>query len=198
MTTLSFSLALLFCAVANPPRIAAYVPTSKSFFNKDRKSLRPLFMSSSSSSAKSLIDAMSSAASESLGRKVELETASGGGYAGGGGASTSAVVDKLTDTKYFVKSASGGFDMLRAEYEGVKAMSNTNTIQVPTPIAFGEYEKTNQGFAIFEYLNFCGGGSQYELGVQLAKVRKKKETTPVLQCCCVAYVSSIFFQKFEK
>ena len=62
--------------------------------------------------------------------------------------------------------------MLRAEYEGVKAMSETGTIQVPTPIAFGEFEKTGQGFALFEYLNFCGGGSQFELGVHLAKMHR--------------------------
>jgi fructosamine-3-kinase len=112
--------------------------------------------------------AMSAAMSESLGRHVELAPTSGGGSAGGGGASTSAVVDKVTNTKYFVKSARGGLDMLRAEYEGVKAMSETGTIQVPTPIAFGEFG--SQAFAIFEYLNFCREGSQYELGAMLAKV----------------------------
>jgi fructosamine-3-kinase len=116
------------------------------------------------------LDAMSQAASEALGRKVELVATSGGGATGGGGASTSAVLDKMTNTKYFVKSARGELKMLRAEYEGVKAMAVTNTIQVPTPIAYGEYAPTNQAFVLFEYLKFCGGGSQYDLGVMLAKV----------------------------
>jgi hypothetical protein len=133
---------------------------------------RPLHMSSSST--ENFVDAVSTAASESLGRTVELVSTTGGGYAGGGGATTSALLDKATDTKYFLKSAYGEYDMLRAEYEGVKAMSETNTIQVPTPIAFGEHVKdganSGQAFVLFEYLEFCGGGDQYELGVQLAKV----------------------------
>jgi fructosamine-3-kinase len=112
--------------------------------------------------------ALSAAASEGLGRTVVLESTMGGGSSGGGGASTSAVVDKETGDKYFVKAASGELDMLQAEYLGVKAMADTKTIQVPTPIAFGQHEQ--RAFVLFEYLNFCGGGSQYELGVQLAKV----------------------------
>ena len=88
---------------------------------------------------------------------------------GGGGASTSAVVDQATGDKYFVKSATNKGNMLKAEYLGVQTMSETNTIQVPTPIAYGQYD--NQAFVLFDYLEFCGGGSQYELGVQLAKVR---------------------------
>jgi fructosamine-3-kinase len=122
------------------------------------------------SSTGTFVDAVSAAASEALGRKIELVSTTGGGAAGGGGASTSALLDKETNTKYFLKSARGELDMLRGEYEGVKAMSETGTIQVPTPIAFGEYEKTGQAFVLFEYLNFCGGGSPYELGVMLAKV----------------------------
>lgn len=47
-------------------------------------------------------------------------------------------------------------------------MALTKTIQVPTPIAFGTHDR--RAFVLFEYLDFCGGGSQYELGVQLAKV----------------------------
>lgn len=131
--------------------------------------LNPLHMSSTASS---FTEAVSAAASEALGRTVELVATSGGGSSGGGGASTSAVLDKETNTKYFLKSARNGLDMLRAEYEGVKAMSETGTIQVPTPIAFGQFEKTGQGFALFEYLEFCGGGSQYDLGVNLAKMHR--------------------------
>lgn len=122
----------------------------------------------------SFTEAVSDAASKALGKKVELVSTSGGGYSGGGGATTSALVDKETNTKYFLKSARNGLAMLRAEYEGVKAMADTGAIQVPTPIAFGEFEKTGQGFALFEYLEFCGSGgaSQYELGVNLAKMHR--------------------------
>ena len=134
--------------------------------------------SSSSSSATTQADssymaALSQAVSASLGRSVTLEPCTGGGYSGGGGATTSAVMDPSTNTKYFVKAAAasgGGGDMLQAEYTGLKEMADTNTIRVPTPIAFGNYE--NKAFAIFEYLEFTGGGSQYELGQQLAKMHR--------------------------
>ena len=116
------------------------------------------------------MEAVEAAASNALNRKVKLESASGGGMSGGGGASTSAMVDKETGTKYFVKSATNKGNMLKAEYLGVKAMSDTHTIQVPTPICFGQYD--NKAFVLFEYLQFCGGGSQHELGVQRAKMHR--------------------------
>ena len=126
----------------------------------------------------SYMDALSAAASAALERPVTLESTSGGGFSGGGGASTSAVVDKETGAKYFVKVAAGEYDMLKAEYLGVKAMAETNTIQVPTPIAFGQHE--SRAFVIFEYLDFAGGGSQFELGVQLAQVNKLCR-----ECACI-------------
>jgi len=113
---------------------------------------------------------MQDAATKALGKPVHLEAASGGGHSGGGGASTSAVVDQETGIKYFVKSATHKGNMLKAEYLGVKAMAETNTIQVPTPLCFGNYD--NQAFVLFEYLEFAGGGSQFELGVQLAKMHR--------------------------
>ena len=123
-----------------------------------------------------LLESMSEACSKSLGQIVELEPASGGGAGGGGGASISSAVDKNTGIKYFIKKASlpSGSKMLKAEYEGVKSMAETDTIKVPKPIAFGEFhgEPRNCAFVVFEYLQFCGGGSQYELGQRLAKVRK--------------------------
>jgi hypothetical protein len=156
----------LFLCVTIFGRACAF--TNLSFAAAKNTCRSSLAMSSTTPDA--FIDAISHTASEALGRKVELVATSGGGASGGGGASTSAVLDKLTDTKYFVKSARGELKMLRAEYEGVKAMAETNTIQVPTPIAYGEYTPTDQAFVLFEYLKFCGGGSQYDLGVMLAKV----------------------------
>jgi len=116
------------------------------------------------------MEALSEAATASLGRTVRLQSTVGGGASGGGGASTTAVLDPETNTKYFVKAARNGAKMLNAEYEGVKAMSQTNTIRCPRPVATGEYMGT--AFCIFEYLEFCGGGSQYELGQQLARMHR--------------------------
>lgn len=123
-----------------------------------------------SKTTETFIDALSKAASEALGRAVNLAPTSGGGYSGGGGASTSAVSDQATGERYFVKSASGAKDMLRAEYLGVKEMSETSTIRVPKPVTFGEHG--SKAFVIFEYLEFTGGGSQYEMGQQLAKMHR--------------------------
>jgi len=132
-------------------------------------------------SATTFLDTVSNAASEALGKEIQLTPTTGGGYAtGGGGATTGAVLDPKTDTKYFIKSARNGYDMLRAEYEGVKAMADTHTIRVPTPIAFGTHESTSQSFALFEYLEFCNGGSkgQYDLGVALAKMHRTTGRSP--------------------
>jgi len=118
-----------------------------------------------------MIEAMSEEVSKALGRTVQLKPTSGGGGTGGGGATASAVLDPETDTRYFVKSAPGRYNMLKAEYTGVKEMAETNTIRVPNPIAYGK-SLNNFAFVVFEYLDFCGGGSQYELGVQLAKMHR--------------------------
>lgn len=146
----------------------------RSFILAGYSARAPELRFSMSSTPASFSEAVSVAASKALGEKVSLVATSGGGYSGGGGASTSALLDKETNNKYFLKSARNGLDMLRAEYEGVKAMADTGAIQVPTPITFGEFEKTGQGFALFEYLEFCGAGgaSQYDLGVNLAKMHQ--------------------------
>ena len=131
----------------------------------------------SSSTSDTLLDVISEACTKSLGRPIKLVPTSGGGYSGGGGAQTSAAVDEFTGQKYFVKSASaasgGGGKMLRAEYLGVKEMADTNTIKVPTPVAYGEGGMLNTAFVVFEYLDMGGyGGSQRELGRQLAQMHK--------------------------
>jgi len=137
-----------------------------------------LMMSPTSSAT--FLDTVSNAATEALGKDIQLKSTIGGGHTGGGGATTGAVLDTKTNTKYFIKSARNGYNMLRAEYEGVKAMSDTSTIRVPTPIAFGTHERTGESFALFEYLEFCNGGSngQYELGVALAKMHRHGTTSP--------------------
>ncbi len=147
-----------------------------------------------------LLETMSKACSKSIGQTVELEPASGGGSGGGGGASISAAVDKNTGIKYFIKKASlpSGSKMLKAEYEGVKAMAESNTIKVPNPIAFGEFhgEPRNMAFVVFEYLQFCGGGSQYELGQQLAKVSTVLMMVIGIQYSCLILVYILSFTVF--
>lgn len=132
-------------------------------------------LSMSSSGEGTLMDAMSASISKAFDREVKLQPTSGAGASGGGGAYTSAVLDPETGTKYFIKSAglsSGGGKMLRAEYLGVKEMAQTDTIKVPNPVAYGEGGPSNSAFVIFEYLQFTGGGSGYELGKQLAKMHR--------------------------
>mmetsp|Transcript_10552 Transcript_10552/g.15688 ORF Transcript_10552/g.15688 Transcript_10552/m.15688 type:complete len:355 (+) Transcript_10552:101-1165(+) len=131
----------------------------------------------SMSSSTSFMDAYSAAVAGATGNaNVKLEPARGAGAGGGGGASISAAVDSDTGTKYFIKSAnvsSGGGKMLKAEYLGVKEMSEANAIRVPTPIAYGEH--SGRAFVIFEYLEFCRGadGAGREMGRQLALMHKK-------------------------
>lgn len=128
------------------------------------------------------LDSVSQACSQSLGKQLTLKPATGGGASGGGGANVSAAIDAETNTKYFIKSASvsgNASKMLRAEYLGVLHMHQTKTIKVPTPIVFGEHHGPgrNMAFVVFEYLNFCGGGDQFQLGVQLAKMHRIATTS---------------------
>ena len=123
-----------------------------------------------SSTPTTYMEALSAAASSALQRTLTLEPARGGGASGGGGATTGAVRDVETGTRYFVKAAGAGNPMLEAEYKGVKAMAETGTIRVPTPVAYGTFE--SRSFCLFEYLEFAGGGSQYALGQDLARMHK--------------------------
>lgn len=118
------------------------------------------------------IEALSEAASKSLGKAMELVSTRGGLPSGGGGASTSTVTDKVTGERFFVKSARSGNEMLRAEYLGVREMSETNTIRVPKPVSYGEHG--GRAFVMFEYLEFTneGRGGQYQLGKQLAQMHR--------------------------
>ena len=128
------------------------------------------------------MDCMSDICSQTLGRDVQLVPTSGsGGVAGGGGATVGAVLDTLSGNKYFVKSAPmaqrGAATMLQAEYSGVQEMANTQTIKVPTPIAFGNGGPQNTAFLILEYLdmNLGAGGAgslAFEMGQQLAQMHR--------------------------
>lgn len=123
-----------------------------------------------SMSSSTYAEVLSQKVSEALGKDVTLKESHGAGLSGGGGAFTSTAVNPDDGTKYFIKSATGKISMLQAEYLGVKEMAETHTIRVPMPICFGEHR--GRAFAVFEYLDFCRGGSEYELGQQLAKMHR--------------------------
>lgn len=128
-----------------------------------------------SSSNNNLYTAISNELSQTLGRTVQITPTSGGGASGGGGASTSVVRDSVTQEPYFCKVASSSrSDMLRAEFLGVQALAASQTMRVPTPLCFGQ--DGTRSFVIFEYLQFCSGGSGRETGVQLAKMHRTLST----------------------
>ena len=97
---------------------------------------------------------------------------SAGGYgAGGGGASVGVIIDPNTKESYFYKSSGlYGFDMLRAEFIGVKTMYDTHTIRVPQPIAYGTSDYN--AYVIFEKLSLGGRGSDKVYGEQIAAMHR--------------------------
>eukprot|EP00977_Amphora_coffeiformis_P006666 scaffold1453_cov195-Amphora_coffeaeformis.AAC.2 len=123
-----------------------------------------------SSSSGSYAEFLSQKVSEALGKEVKLKESIDAGLSGGSGAFTSIATDE-EGAKYFIKSATGKIKMLQAEYLGVSELAASQTIRVPNPICFGEHR--GRAFAVFEFLHFTGGGSQFELGVQLAKMHRK-------------------------
>ena len=96
-------------------------------------------------------------------------TIAGGG--GGGQFCQSGILTTSTSTRYFYKSGISPSDavMLRGEYEGVKAMSETNTIKVPKPFIF---QPSPLPFVVFEYLDLSGGGDEHLKGSQLALMHR--------------------------
>ena len=128
-----------------------------------------------SSSSNNLYTAISHELSQALGRTVQVTPTSGGGASGGGGASTGLVQDPATGTNYFVKVASSSrLDMLQAEYRGVQELAASQTMRVPTPICVGK--DGTRAFCVFEYLQFCSGGSGRETGVTLAKMHRTRSS----------------------
>jgi len=87
-----------------------------------------------------------------------------------------AVLDDVSGHKYFVKTCrKTEKDMLRAEYLGVKEMAETQTIRVPTPIAFGETPDGRTSFVLMEYLSMTstsGNDLARQMGRQLAQMHR--------------------------
>ena len=97
------------------------------------------------------------------------------GYGGGGGASIMILENSQNPSeKYFVKKTGlHGFDMLFAEYKGIKEIFDTHTIRAPKPI--GVSSQDSSAFVIFEHLNLGGNKNDANcqlMGTQLAKMHK--------------------------
>jgi fructosamine-3-kinase len=89
-----------------------------------------------------------------------------GGSAGGGGAAVGTVAD-AQGREYFVKKGNlYSFDMLHAEYQGIKEIFQTNTIQVPQPICVGTAD--HDAYAVFEKVSMGGYGDPKRFATQLA------------------------------
>ena len=94
-----------------------------------------------------------------------------GGSAGGGGASVGVIADPQTKESYFYKTTGlFGYEMLKAEFIGIKTIFETHTIRVPQPISYGTSEYN--AYVIFEKLSLGGSGSQKIYGEKLAAMHR--------------------------
>lgn len=99
-------------------------------------------------------------------QSVELAGSFG---SGGGGCSAGEII--VNGQSYFYKQ--GGiqdYDMLRAEYEGNREMSDTNTIRVPRPIAVGTSDYSS--YAVFERLEMGGRGDAQRYAKDLVAMHR--------------------------
>eukprot|EP00638_Chattonella_subsalsa_P009737 CAMPEP_0117754968 /NCGR_PEP_ID=MMETSP0947-20121206/13164_1 /TAXON_ID=44440 /ORGANISM="Chattonella subsalsa, Strain CCMP2191" /LENGTH=339 /DNA_ID=CAMNT_0005574197 /DNA_START=139 /DNA_END=1158 /DNA_ORIENTATION=- len=142
----------------------AGIPISQKYTKNNNHALLQLRMKSD------LVESIEREISSVTGENCNLEF----GYAGaggGGGASVGTIKDSISGKQYFYKSTNlFGYEMLRAEFEGIKAMHETNTIKVPEPICKGTSQ--NNAFVVFEHLNMGGGGSLKQMGQELAAMHR--------------------------
>jgi fructosamine-3-kinase len=90
---------------------------------------------------------------------------------GGGGASVGTIYDSSLKKGFFYKSSGLlGFNMLQAEYLGIKEMFETNTIRVPEPISCGT--SSCNSYVIFEKLSLGGNGNPEIYGKKLAAMHQ--------------------------
>ena len=94
------------------------------------------------------------------------------GMGGGGGASVGVIKDPSTNEAFFYKSSGlMGYNMLQAEYIGIKEMYDTHTIRVPKPICYGT--SSSNSYVVFERLSLGGVGSSKRYAEELAAMHKK-------------------------
>jgi len=94
----------------------------------------------------------------------------------GGGCINSAYRLDSKSTSYFVKvNAANMLDMFSAEAAGLKAIADTHTIHVPTPLCHGMVD--NQSYIAMEFLNSGGSRNNQLLGEQLAAMHQSTSDT---------------------
>lgn len=118
-----------------------------------------------------LFSIMSKEISLSINRPFNGVPESGGYLAGGGGASIGVIMDPNSKQSYFYKSSGlYGFDMLKAEFIGIKTMYETHTFRVPQPITYGTSD--HNSYVVFEKLTLGGRGSDKVYAEKLAAMHK--------------------------
>jgi fructosamine-3-kinase len=96
--------------------------------------------------------------------------------AGGSGFASTGIINNAgssnkNDPEFFIKISNlGGFDMLRAEFNGVKDMFESDTIRVPEPICIGTTDANS--YVVFEKLKMGGRGDAAAAGRDLARLHK--------------------------
>ena len=93
----------------------------------------------------------------------------------GGGCINTAVMLSDGDTHWFVKlNHASMLDMFEAEYEGLKAMTDTRTIRVPHPLCTGT--AGDESYIVMEHIEFgrAGGHGQALAGQQLAAMHRRQ------------------------
>jgi fructosamine-3-kinase len=115
--------------------------------------------------SKPLLDKMGQDISAAIG-KPYTPVAWKGGFGGGGGAAVGTVED-ASGKAYFVKTGNlYKFDMLNAEFQGVREIHMTNTIRVPQPICVGTSD--HDAYAVFEKVSMGGYGDPTQMALHLA------------------------------
>jgi fructosamine-3-kinase len=119
------------------------------------------------------IEAIGKDISLAIGRDIKIKYPPSLGYSGGGGASTGILTCEDSSTTFFAKvGGMHSYDMLKAEYAGIRDIYDTKTIRVPKPICYGIHDSTS--YAIFEKLAFGGRSNDREYARKLCLMH---------QCC---------------
>ncbi len=114
--------------------------------------------------------AIARAISDASGQTFEIRSIS---HLGGGCINETVKLLGTDGTAWFLKSnAAADTTMFAAEFEGLKALTATNTLRVPQPLCFGKAE--GQAWFAMEFLPLSDAraGSQEQLGRQLAELHR--------------------------
>lgn len=114
--------------------------------------------------------AIARAIGDASGRPFELKSIS---HLGGGCINEAVKLAGTDGSCWFLKSnTSADTTMFSAEFDGLKALAETNTVRVPQPLVFGEAE--GQAWLAMEFLELDGTktGDLEQLGRQLAALHR--------------------------